>query len=85
MSGFSVLSPSIHTSQPTVAALESLESAALKDGELGYVKANNIYYYLDLTSVQPRTGTTVLYTRNSNPQFGGLPAGATPGRWIERF
>lgn len=72
------------TTQPSVLALESTETASLGDGDMGVVQgigmAPDTFYVLDVESIQLQNGTSVLWTLNSNPLFGA-PAG-TPGRWV---
>lgn len=72
------------TTQPSVLALESVETASLGDGDMGVVRgmgmAPDTFYVLDVENILPQNGTSVLWTRNSNPLFGA-PAG-TPGRWV---
>ena len=70
------------TTQPTVAALESVEVASFGDGDLALVQAGDVYYSLDVDSILPRDGVAVLYTRNSNPQYTPSATPTTPGRWI---
>ena len=71
---------SIPATAPTALALESVETGGMADGDLGFVQAGDVYYSLDVESLLPRNGGSVLYTRNSNPLYGA-PAG-TPGRWV---
>ena len=70
------------TTQPTVAALESVEVASFGDGDLALVQAGDVYYSLDVESILPPDGVTVLYTRNSNPLYSPTATPTTPGRWV---
>ena len=72
----------ISTSEPNVAALESVEISQFQNGDLAVLAAppagGGPYYFLDSASVAARDGSLVLYTRNSNPAYGGSGA----GRWL---
>lgn len=68
------------TTVSTVAELESVESAQFTSGDLAFVTGTGEFFLLGAVDVTQRNGTTVLYTRDSNPTFNG--GTAAPGRWL---
>lgn len=72
------------TSAGSVAELESIEVDQFKSGDLAAVTVAGVTttYLLSTGDTTARNGTSVLYTRNSNPAYVGAANGSTPGRWL---
>lgn len=76
------------TSVETVVELESIEIDPFRNGDLAFLQVptgqqpSQAYYRLDRASTLARTGSGVLYTRNSNPAYNGTVIGI--GRWIRQ-
>ncbi len=70
------------TSVATVAALESVEVDQFQSGDLAFVTETGTTYLLGAVDNSLRNGTSVLWTRNSNPAYGGDANGLSLGRWL---